>query len=70
MSLYISKVSEGLIQHVSVKNVKMRKMGKKKPPYESNHTKVKGIHYSKSNSKSSMKKVINVYYLDVFLNSY
>ncbi len=39
MSLYISKVSEGLIQHVSVKNVKMRKKGKKKPPYELNHTK-------------------------------
>lgn len=40
MFLYISKVSEGLIQHVSVKNVKLRKKGKKKPPYESNHTKV------------------------------
>lgn len=45
MSLYISKVSEGLIQHVSVKNVKKRKIGKKKPPYESNHTKVTCSHY-------------------------
>ena len=29
MSLYISKVSEGLIQHVLVKNVKMRKRAKR-----------------------------------------
>ena len=70
MSLYISKVSEGLIQHVSVKKCQDEKKNIKKPPHEMNHTKVKGIHYSKSNSKSSMKKVINVYYLDVFLNSY
>lgn len=44
MSLYISKVSEGLIQHVSVKKCKDEKMGKKKPPYEVNpesyHTEV------------------------------
>ena len=39
MSLYISKVSEGLIQHVSVKKCKDEKKGKKKPPYKLNHTK-------------------------------
>ena len=45
MSLYISKVSEGLIQHVSVKKSQDEKMGKRKPPYESNHTKVTCSHY-------------------------
>lgn len=34
MSLYVSKVSEGLIQHVLVKKCQDEKMGKKKPPYE------------------------------------
>ena len=28
-----------------LKKVKMRKMGKRKPPYESNHTKVTCSHY-------------------------
>ena len=46
MSLYISKVSEGLIQHVSVKKCKDKKKGKKKPPYKSNHTKVIYALYS------------------------
>lgn len=45
MSLYISKVSEGLIQHVSVKKCKDEKKSKKKPPYESNHTKGICFHY-------------------------
>lgn len=45
MSLYISKVLEGLIQHVSVKKCKDKKKGKKKPPYELNHTKVICSHY-------------------------
>ena len=38
MSLYISKVSEGLIQHVSVKKCKEEKKTKK-PSYEISHTK-------------------------------
>ena len=37
MSLYIFKVSEGLIQHVSVKKCKDEKKDKKKPPYEISH---------------------------------
>ena len=39
------KFQRGLYNMFQLKKVKMRKMGKRKPPYESNHTKVTCSHY-------------------------